>query len=185
MDVIEPSFALAAIVHAGKGSADAVLLGFAQRLSEQGLVVRGLVPGPQADPGDCAARTVRDLEIGDIYPIGQNLGKQSGACCLDPGALLAAGVVLRRALEGPADLVIVNRFGIQEAAGDGFCAEFLELITRGYPLLTVVSHTYLPAWREFTGGMATELSADAEALLAWFERIRNRPPTAAAPSASA
>ena len=174
MNAPDSSFPLAVIVHAGKGSADAVLLDFAQRLSAQGRIVRGLVPGPQADAHQCATRTVQDLATGDIYPIGQDLGKQSGVCCLDPSALTAAGIVLRRAMEAPADLVIVNRFGIQEAAGDGFCAEFLELITRGYPVLTVVSHTYLPAWREFTGGLATELTADTDALLAWFEQTRNQ-----------
>lgn len=174
MNAPDSSFSLAVIVHAGKGSADAVLLDFARRLSAQGRIVRGLVPGPQADAHQCATRTVQDLATGDIYPIGQDLGKQSGACCLDPSALTAAGIVLRRAMEAPADLVIVNRFGIQEAAGEGFCAEFLELITRGYPVLTVVSHTYLPAWREFTGGLATELTADIDALMAWFEQTRKQ-----------
>lgn len=182
MGAAELSVVLAAIVHPGKGHADALLLDFVQRVQDGGCVVRGLVPGPQSDPQDCAARTVRDLETGVLYPIGQGQGKQPGVCCLDPDALLTAGVVLRRALQGPADLVVVNRFGIQEAAGGGFCAEFLELITAGYPVLTVVSHAYLPAWREFTGELATELNADMAALSAWFEQVRGQ--AAADPVAS-
>jgi len=172
MDDNEESIAVAAIVHEGKGGADGPLLEFVQRLQAQGRIVRGLVPGPQSDPQDCATRTVRDLEAGTVYPIGQSLGKESQACCLDPGALLKAGVVLRRAIETGADLVVVNRFGILEADGDGFSAEMLELMTRGYPVLTVVSPPYLEAWRAFTGGMATELPPDPDEILKWFNATR-------------
>jgi len=42
------------------------------------------------------------------------------------------------------------------------------LMTRGYPMLTVVSPPYLAAWREFTGDMAAELSPDADEILEWF-----------------
>lgn len=173
MDTNEDTITIAAIVHPGKGCADAPLLDFVQRAQAQGHVIRGLVPGPQTDPNDCATRTVLDLEEGTVYPISQNLGKESGACCLDPGALLVASVVLRRALETGADLVIVNRFGVLEAEGGGFSGEMLELISKGAPVLTVVSQPYLEAWREFTGGLATELPPEADAIMAWFKSIRN------------
>jgi len=173
MDDTEETMAIAAIVHEGKGSADAPLLEFVQQLQSQGLTVRGLVPGPQSDPNDCATRTVLDLDLGTVYPIGQSLGKESKACCLDPGALLVAGAVLRRAAETRADLVIVNRFGVLEADGGGFSAEMLELITKGYPVLTVVSPPYLDAWRTFTGGMAAELPPEADAIMTWFKRTRS------------
>ncbi|WP_017525924.1 DUF2478 domain-containing protein [Pusillimonas noertemannii] len=170
MNPTEETIAVAAIVHEGKGSADGPMLEFVQRLQSRGRVVRGLVPGPQSDPHDCATRTVQDLEDGTVYPIGQSLGKESKACCLDPGALLKAGVVLRRAIETGADLIIVNRFGILEADGEGFSAEMLELMTRGYPVLTVVSPPYLDAWREFTGGLAIELPPDVDEILRWFDK---------------
>ena len=140
--------------------------------------MRGLVPGPQSNPNDCATRTVLDLDEGTVYPIGQSLGKESKACCLDPGALLKAGIVLRRAIDSHADLVIVNRFDILEADGGGFSAEMLELMSRGTPVLTVVSQPYLDAWREFTGGMATELPPDADMVLQWFNSMK-RPVSAA------
>ncbi|WP_397476028.1 DUF2478 domain-containing protein [Pusillimonas sp.] len=172
MDDTEETIAAAAIVHGGKGDADEPLLEFVRRMQSKGRVVRGLVPGPQSDPSDCATRTVRDLDDDTIYPIGQSLGKESKACCLDPGALLKAGIVLRRAIGSNAELVIINRFGILEADGDGFSAEMLELMSRGTPVLTVVSPPYLDAWREFTGGMAIELPPDADLMQQWFEGIR-------------
>jgi len=163
---------VAAIVHAGKGQADSVLLAFIDRLQRQGLTVRGLVPGPQSDPGDCATRTVRDLETGIIYPIAQDLGKESSACCLDPGALVAAAPVLRRAIAQRPDLAIVNRYGVLEADGKGFADEMLTLMAEGIPMLTVVSPSHLEDWRRFTGGMAAELKPELPCLLDWTRLLR-------------
>lgn len=172
MNNTEETMAIAAIVHEGKGSADAPLLEFIQQLQSEGLTIRGLIPGPQSDPTNCATRTVLDLDQGTVYPIGQNLGKDSKACSLDAGALLVAGVVLRRAAETSADLVVVNRFGVLEADGGGFSAEMLDLITKGYPVLTVVSPPYLDAFRAFTGGMAAELPPEKNAIMHWFKKRR-------------
>ncbi|MGY6271548.1 DUF2478 domain-containing protein [Achromobacter denitrificans] len=174
MDCTETPVAIAAIVHSHKAAADAPLLEFVRGLQSQGLAVRGLVSGP---PDGQGRRTVLDLERGALYPIDNNPGQGQQACCLDPGTLLAAGVVLRRAMQGPADLVIVNRFGALEAEGGGFSAEMLELMAGGYPLLTVVSPVHLDAWRKFTGGMASELAPDVDAMLNWLnETVRKRTP---------
>jgi hypothetical protein len=35
-----------------------------------------------------------------------------------------------------------------------------------------VAHTYLPAWREFTGGLAVELAPERQGLWDWFESSR-------------
>lgn len=172
MDTTSPPLALAAIVHAGKGSADTLLLEFVQELRAKNYRVCGLVQGPEIQKEDHSLRTVQDLDKGTLYPITQNLGAESTACCLDIGALLEASEVLRQALESPADLVIVNRFGIMEADGQGFNNEILALIDQGYAVLTVVAHTYLPAWREFTGGLAVELTPERQALWDWFESSR-------------
>lgn len=177
MDCTENAVTIAAIVHNHKAAADAPLLEFVQRLQSQGLTVRGLVPGPPGTLDDRGARTLLDLEQGTLYPIDHDPGKDPNACCLDPGALLVAGVVLRRVMESGADLVIVNRFGVLEAEGGGFSAEMLELMAKGYPLLTVVAPAHLDAWRKFTGGLATELSPDIDAMANWFdETVRNRMP---------
>lgn len=171
MDDTEEILAVAAVVHVGGGEADGPLLEFIRRMQLAGRVLRGLVPGMTRDANNDAIRAVRDLYDNTVFPIGQSLGKDSKSCSLDPGALVQAGFVLRQAADSGADLVIVNRFGILEADGDGFCAEMLEIISRGYPLLTVVSPPYLDAWREFTGGLAAELPPDPEMMLQWFEGL--------------
>jgi len=166
---------IAAIVHDGKHMTDGVLLDFVQDLRRQNWVLRGLVSGVMSDPNPvanhCTLRTVRDLHTGKVYPISQNLGKGSVACCLDVGALLDAAGVLHRARQAQPDLVIVNRFGILEADGGGFAQEMLALMTDAIPLLTVVSRTYLDAWRTFTGGLAQELTPDKDAWFAWAKTL--------------
>jgi len=166
---------IAAIVHDGKHMADSTLLDFVADLRAQGWVLRGLVSGvtvcqtPGANP--CTLRVVRDLHTGKVYPISQNLGKGSVACCLDVGALLDAASVLHRARESAPDLVVINRFGILEADGDGFAQEMLALMTDGIPVLTVVSRSYLEVWRTFTGGLAQELAPERAALTAWARTL--------------
>lgn len=165
------SLPIAAIVHVGKQRVDDTLIAFLKGLTANGWKVRGLVPGPMGRPDDCATRTILDLHTGDIYPISQDLGQGSTACCLDPGALIAAAVVLHLAHEAQPDLAVVNRFGILEADGKGFVEEMLTFMSEGIPMLTVVSDTYLEAWRTFTGGLAQELPPDRAALCAWARSL--------------
>lgn len=165
------SLPIAAVVHAGKHMVDATLISFIDDLKAQGWRVPGLVPGPAGRPGDCATRTLLDLDTGDIYPISENLGSGSTSCCLDPGALIAAAVVLHRARGAEPDLIVVNRFGILEADGKGFAQEMLDFMAQDVPLLTVVSETYLDAWRIFTGGLAQELPPERDALYAWARSL--------------
>ncbi|MCB5363646.1 DUF2478 domain-containing protein [Pusillimonas sp. CC-YST705] len=165
------SLPIAAIVHSGKHQADDLLIAFFNDLTTRGWKIRGLVRGPADSADDCATRTVLDVHTGEIYPISQNLGQGSTACCLDPGALIAAAVVLHRAFEAQVDLALVNRFGILEADGKGFAQEMLSFMGEGIPMLTVVSQTYLEAWRHFTGGLAHEMPATKEALYDWARSL--------------
>ena len=76
----------------------------------------------------------------------------------------------RIAVEG-ADLAVFNRFGALEAEGGGLAAEMLELMSRGQPVLVIVGERHLDAWRNFTGGLASELPATTDALNRWFREI--------------
>src|SRR5690606_41534938 len=94
-----------------------------------GLVQYEMVPAG----GDRAAREWLDLASGRRYALSQDLGPGSRACSLDTGALAAASQVLRHALQARADLVIVSRYGLAEAAGGGFANEMLALMSAGIP----------------------------------------------------
>lgn len=79
-----------------------------------------------------------------------------------------ASLILKRIADEGADMAVVNRFGKQEASGRGFAAEMLDIMSRGIPLLTIVQDEYLPAWREFTGGVAAELPSNFEHVMGWL-----------------
>lgn len=85
--------------------------------------------------------------------------------------MIAAAVVLHQAQDAQPDLAIVNRFGILEADGKGFVEEMLAFMSEGTPMLTVVSATYLNAWRSFTGGLAQELPPERAALCRWARTL--------------
>ena len=162
----DPAPLVAAVVHAGKGAADPLLVRFAAVLRERGLRVRGLV---QQRVGEGKAGVVLiDLGSGCSFPLFQDLGRASTSCSLDTVSLSSASAVLHRAIEEKADVVFANRFGEMEAEGRGLASQMLAVMAEGIPLITVVSDTNLPAWRRFTDGVGLELPARFEALDDWF-----------------
>ncbi|MBL0094519.1 MAG: DUF2478 domain-containing protein [Piscinibacter sp.] len=158
----------AAILDDGSGSADALLASIASAQRRAGRRVRGLLMTHPVGAQNCAAAMVLvDLETRDEYLVSQPLGQDSQACRADPQGFARASVVLRRAADEQADLVISNRFGGLEAGGGGFCSELLELMSRDVPVLTVVSPRHVEAWQEFTGG-APVMPPQAEAITRWL-----------------
>jgi nucleoside-triphosphatase THEP1 len=161
---------VAAIVCAERHVGDALLADLAFALRRQGWKVSGLVQQYRGTHPKESARLV-DLDSGACFPLFQNLGPGSESCCIDTNSLAAASAVLRRALHDGADLVIANRFGGLEAAGEGFAAEMLALMSEGIPLVAVVGNAWLGAWRHFTGGAGTELLPEMGCLEAWFAGV--------------
>ncbi len=162
---------IAALVPADGENADQVLHAFIAGLQHDGLRVRGLAQEFCSTEHGCSV-TLVDLATGERYGISQNLGRLSASCTVDPQGLAEASIVLRRIAEDGADLAVFNRFSGMEAGGEGFANEMLEIMSRGIPTLVIVREKWLPAWREFTGGLACELRPDAELLAAWFATAR-------------
>jgi nucleoside-triphosphatase THEP1 len=160
----------AAIIHPSEQKVGDLLAAFAEELKAQGVMVRGVVQRNTPDPnGGHARMDLIDIETGDIFPISQRLGRAAGSCHLDQSGLTEASAVLRRAhAERPA-LIIVNRFGEQEATGQGFAAEMLAIMADGIPLLTAVSENWRKQWESFTGGGASLLPASLSAIRLWFD----------------
>ncbi|PMR76231.1 DUF2478 domain-containing protein [Billgrantia endophytica] len=169
---MQTPFPAAAIVHDGNGQgADALLAEFARTLQANGQRVAGLITALDEHGVRCHPMQLIDVTSNTRYPIGQDLGPHSHACSLDPSGLVAASGVLREALHAAPQLVVINRFGAQEAAGRGFSTEMLVLMVKGIPLLTVVSHRHLTAWRELSGGLAIGLPPALPVLQRWHERL--------------
>ncbi|HMN84044.1 MAG TPA: DUF2478 domain-containing protein [Burkholderiaceae bacterium] len=160
----------ASIIDDGSGRAARLLSDVVRGLREAGCRVRGLVMTRPCGGADCASEMVLvDVETRDEYPVSQSLGPHSQACRADPHGFARASVALRHALHDDPALLVVNRFGMLEAEGQGFRAEFLEILSHDVPLLTVVAARHVDAWQQFTGA-ATVLPADAQAVREWLAR---------------
>lgn len=162
-----PSHAIAAVIRRDNDGIDDLVAGFALSLIERGWRVRGLVQEMHKGVAGCAFSLI-DLDDGKLYPITQDLGVFAQACRVDSTGIADASAVFRRIAAEGADLALFNRFAGLEANGEGFCAEMLDIMSRDIPTLTIVPEKHLPAWRRFTGGMASELEAQRTELERWF-----------------
>lgn len=144
----------------------------ARRFQGRGLRVAGLLQHSlRSNAMDRCTFEMEDLRDGRRYRISQDLGQGSEACSIDQAAIAAASVVLRRAVEGRPDVVIVNKFGGLEACGEGLREEMSLIVAEGLALLTTVNDEHAAAWREYAGGEGSELPMDLDAVLAWAARV--------------
>lgn len=172
MDHIDNHLPIGAIVHESADAADEHLQAFIQYAQEQGKVVLGVTQAPEEVSFAYRSKMgIINLTNGEYISIAQNLGEHNTSCCLDSEAISNASVILQKARTQNPDLIIVNRFGKLEAEGEGFADEMLEIMSQGHPMLTVVATRFLDAWREFSGGLATELEADLNHIQHWFNSL--------------
>jgi len=114
---------------------------------------------------------LRDLLSGERIKISQDLGPNAEGCALDTGQLALAGQAIYRAIEARVALIVVNKFGAQEAAGNGLRDELLAAAEAGVPVLTTVKPEMVPAWQEFVGELGTLLPPDVAAVESWCREI--------------
>jgi hypothetical protein len=161
-----PSGPLIAAIRCRQGrEADDALAEAAARLAAEGFRACGHVQ--RVAPGRGRAVTlVEDVASGLRQPITQDLGAASEGCSLDPAALAEVAGALLAALDGPVDILILNRFGRGEAEGGGLRAAVEKACVAGVPVLAVLRDDYAAAWDAFTGG-TVRLEPQPEAILAW------------------
>lgn len=144
------------------GEADRLLAGLCARLSEARLRIAGAVQ-VNTDRGGACNCDMDVTVIGDPdgpIRISQSLGAGSTGCRLDPGALEIAAARVGAHLAG-ADLVILSKFGRQEAMGRGFRSVIGEALSQGIPVLLHVPPEQRTAFAAFADGMGEELTPDA------------------------
>lgn len=157
------------IMAPGKGDVDLRLQTLAERLSAGGARLCGTVQiNTECAGGGPCDMDVRVLPDGPVLRISQSLGAGARGCRLDPEALeRAVGLVTAR-LGAGADLLIVNKFGKQEAEGRGFRDAIAEALARDVPVLVGLNGANLAAFQSFAEGLATQLPPDVDALEDWF-----------------
>lgn len=146
---------------AAPGEADRVLMRLARDLSASGLRVAGAVQ-QNVDLGTDCACDMDVLVIGEEdrpIRISQSLGNGSQGCRLDTGALEIAAARVGARLAG-AELLIVPKFGRQEAVGRGFRSVIAQAVADDLPVLLHVPSQQRAAFADFCGGIGQELDRD-------------------------
>ena len=141
----------------------------AQDLTAQDVALTGVVQiNYEYDPDRRCHMDLQILGQSDVIRISQERGKFARGCRLDAGQLAQAVHHVETALAaGKARLLIINKFGQQEADGSGFRDVIGTALAQGTAVLTTVQAGHLKGFRDFAQGLATELPPARDAIVAW------------------
>jgi hypothetical protein len=120
----------------------------------------------------CQAGYLRNLTTGARFSIFHDLGPDAAMCHLDGTGAVAAAAAVESDIAAGCDLVLLNKFGKLEAAGDGLVSAFRAAITAGLPLLTSVSPAHDKPWRQFVDQEFAILPADPAAIDLWRRAVQ-------------
>lgn len=161
---------------ATRGTTNTVLVDLSERLIREGFRVTGLIQSRAPKAGDHPCdMDLKCLPDGPSFAIAQHLGSGSRGCRMDVDSLEMAVASVAAEIEKGADLLIVNKFGAQEAQGRGFCPVIARALELGTPVLTVVNPLNLAAFVDFAGGMAVEVKPQVDGLAHWVTTSRPQP----------
>ena len=156
----------------GRGELDPLLHAVSRAAAARGLRLAGIVQINRDRPGARCDMDALVLPDGPELRISQSLGPAARGCRLDPAGLETAVAAAEARLDAGVDLLLVNKFGKQEAAGRGFRPLIATALGRGTDVLVGVNALNRDALLEFAGDLATPLPPRADALLAWIEAPR-------------
>ncbi|HXC30138.1 MAG TPA: DUF2478 domain-containing protein [Stellaceae bacterium] len=120
----------------------------------------------------CQAGYLRNLATGARFSIFHDLGPGVAACHLDGIGAVSAAATVEADIATGCDLVLLNKFGKLEIAGEGLSGAFRAALGAGLPLLTSVSPAHDDAWRDFAKQDFAVLPADPAALDGWRRTVQ-------------
>lgn len=146
---------------------------FVQTLKANNVNVHGIlqeVP-KELDPANagCGVDAI-DIKTGEhvalVRPTQYEL--DNNICSLDVAQLAEASMILRRALDDHADIVVVEKFGKHEKDGGGLSDELLAVMAENIPTVVSVPQFEQEAWEQFTGGLGAVLSCELNQVITWW-----------------
>ena len=172
---------VAAVLYGPGDDVDAALAACVAAMAGEGAHVAGLLQrfGAEIRPGK-HEMLLEVLPTGETIRLNDPRGAGVIGCILDADSLARAAMALRAGIRSRPDLLVVGRFGKEEAVGGGLRAELAEAILDGIPLLIGVRRSLLPDWEAFLGQPAVVLSPEPHATIAWARSVR---PSFGAPAA--
>ncbi len=151
---------------------DQTLARCARRLQEAGYRVAGVVQRNRQRPGRRACDMfLENLATGETICISADRGDGARGCRLDHAALAQATLWAEQALTPEPQLLILNKFGKEEAVGGGFFPVMAEALARDIPVLSGVSALNLAAAQAITGGGALLIEPTEQAIELWLRSI--------------
>lgn len=147
---------------------DEILFQVVEKLRSNGVRIAGLLQqlGEVTSAGK-RSMFVENLSSGERIRLDQPRGSEASGCMLDPDALAKASHAIRSAIVSRPDVLIVNRFGQQEAEGRGLRPELAEAVGAGVTTIVPVSRTLIAQWKEFVGESGQVVEPNPTEILAW------------------
>ncbi len=159
---------LGVMVYENSEQADDVLAQVAAVLVAEGYRLGGVVQSSVHRPGRRKCDMyLRNLLSGEQVLISLHRGNEARGCRLDPDAFARVSLWGEQALAGGVDLLVVNKFGKEEAQGRGLRSLIAEALIAGIPVMLGVSKLNLPEFEAFAGEAVQRLPPQPEAILAW------------------
>jgi nucleoside-triphosphatase THEP1 len=166
---------LAVVVYDDGLLADALIARCAADLHASGYRLGGVVQSNAHRPGRRRCDMyLKDLFGGDEVKISLDRGNEARGCRLDPDAFARIDAWVERAVLERVDLLIINKFGKEEAHGRGLRPVIADALSAEIPLVIGVSIQNLGDFLTFVGDSATRLEADYGAVTAWCRRAIER-----------
>jgi nucleoside-triphosphatase THEP1 len=163
---------IAAILYELDGglATDILLTEIAHRLRDAGLKLAGAVQSNSSAPrrSQCEM-TLEDLATGKCRKASEDRGPLARGCRLDGAALEDIVGLAASSLDSTTALVVINRFGKQEAEGHGFRPMIENAVLLEVPVLTAVNRAHLESWRAFVGEEPLLLSPNRSEIERWCE----------------
>ena len=151
---------------------DQMLARCARNLQEAEYRVSGVVQNDRQRPGRRACDMfLENLTTGESVCISADRGNGARGCRLDHAALAQATLWAEQALTLKPQLLILNKFGKEEALGRGFFPVMAEALALDIPVLSGVSALNFAAAQAITGGVAMQIEPTEDAIEFWLQSI--------------
>jgi len=160
---------IAAISHSDGGKIDQSILQIVRRLRRRDYRLAGAVRARMVPPAeDRCDLYLEDLATSAVVSMSLDLGTGSDACRLDDAALDQIAANIEGSLQDGIDILILNKFGKQEAEGRGLRGPIAKAVELGIPVLVGLNAARLQSWCEFCGTTDTVFDTDDTAIDHWL-----------------
>jgi len=173
-----PNPPVAGIVYERGAPIRDVMKAFVRTLRGAGVNVHGILQETPDDLDPAAAGCgvdAIDIKTGEhvalVRPTQYEL--DNNICSMNVAMLAEASMILRRALEDRADIVVVEKFGKHEKDGGGLSDELMAVMAENIPTVVSVPQIELDSWSRFTGGLGAQLPCDLDQILAWWKSCKS------------